>query len=748
MKWKSSTLGNVVVTRRVISSIFTLGAIASLALFPLVGCDRASGDHEPIATIKVVLPSATSQPEPIATITADIISTPGSTPTEEVASPAVVKSPLVEPYVEVPDLLGTAVIPGSPIRILGGEAIISDPGSKIGLSGLVSTEWSGVDWIYWAPLGPGTRIFSKAPDSVANHTWIFGIAHISAPSEHHGNAISNADEGTGSAQWEVLNGRPSGILDTEWQRGEKTIRTESFTQDDVAVVRFSTTGINELRSSFRVGNSASGATGWVVDGPDSVVVFDGGSIMDGTGNRFLVMGVTNPIEMFVGSAYQTPQQPFDTSNTSSEGSDIFFGLGSSIAGADQSSSILMAVDDQLAEAIARVRSAMAVGATRQMLASARAYWNEFLSEVDVSGHDPREKYSVLVGLNQIRAHMVGDHYLSDGTFVHPYNWVRDAAFAAMGAAYYKPDLARDILSFFAVDALADIVEFGQFAANGQRFRVEFATDRAATFLWAVGETYALAPDLAWAEEMREQVNLAIDYYSDVYDEMTGHITAEHTHDWWDQYQGSNIDVSQIQYEAEIDVLASKGLAVIIPMLNDLGEASRATWAAAASQTLEDNLFDYEMTPGGSLAFAIKTNGSLYLDNGLFTTPPQLFAGVLFDRKAGYDEIAARQTELATGTGTTTSITSGRPAITDDPAPGIWGEGELYWEILLAGLDRNWGSGLAYQELHNFSVLGTLPVKFTWEDGQRIPGTKSLSFPWHYGNLMRVTFQAVAERGNR
>lgn len=52
---------------------------------------------------------------------------------------------------------------------------------------------------------------------------------------------------------------------------------------------------------------------------------------------------------------------------------------------------------------------------------------------------------------------------------------------------------------------------------------------------------------------------SFDYLARNFNETDGHIAAEQTHDWWSQYQGANIDPSQIKYEAEVDMMSASAL---------------------------------------------------------------------------------------------------------------------------------------------------------------------------------------------
>jgi hypothetical protein len=652
----------------------------------------------------------------------------------------------VNPF-EVVDTLGQIITAASPRDLLGVDALISDPDSNIGITNVIGNEFDGVDWLYWAPYSPQTRIYSKIPSAAAplSTSWLMSEMVIAgdAPGKRL-NSLSDADGIGGSAQWEASSGQPTGILGTEWIAGSQTFTTSSFTQDDVAITLMQTSGIPLLRSNMSFNNSGVALIASVdADPAGDVIVIDAGVPRDGTGSRYLVLAITDPVELAVTTTYQDPFLPIASGQTAAAGTTIHVGLETSVNTLGDEAALLFAVDDSLPAALARVRAAMAVGAAATAHSTATADWDTYLSPVDYSDHSPREQYSVSVALNQIRAHMVGDRYLTAATHLHVRNWVRDTSFAALGTADYLPETAKDILSFFAIDGTGDVDDAGIFDVTGGFTHGEDATERAATFLWAVGHTYSRSPDLIWAALMRDQAVAAVDYYSSVYDPVEKHILAEHTHDWWDQYQGTNIDVGLVKYEAEIDIMASHGLSQIEQMLLDLGEIPTATAASNMAAGLRSSIGDYISAPGEPLAYAIKTDDTLYTDSGLFTTPTQVFAGYVFDIENGYNEIINRELDLVPAG--TTSASVGRPAILSAPSIDEWSDAELFWEIFLSSIDRDWGNGDAYADLHNFSILGTLPVKFIWNGDHRAPSGKSLSFPWHYGNLMTVTRAAVEQR---
>lgn len=647
------------------------------------------------------------------------------------------------------DLVGSTVTTATPVGSIGGEAVIGHPSADIGMATVVTTEWSGVDWIYWALPGCTTRFFAKDGIPTQYFWWSFTETHLGVqPTGVMGNALNDADGGKGNLAWGLEAGLPTGILNYNWQRADSRLKGFAFAWDDAVILRYETKGITEIRLTAKLcnldGDKVSGA---IDSGDPDVVVIDAGSGYSGSGGRYLAVGFSKPDEIYLGTYYQSPITGYDTGSQATNEETTFLGIGSSRISDGETVTFAFAMDDDQEEAARRVRHALATH--DDSYRESCRWWRDFLAEVDFNGHTERERYMVSVGLNQIAAHMVGEKFMTAGSYIHPYAWVRDNSFAAMGVSRYQPELAKDIMRFFAD---VDTVGCGQFGMNGASYGAEAATDRAAIFLWALGEIYRATGDMAWAGEMSIAARANVDYYRECYVAADGHIATEHTHDWWDQYQGkSNIDVSLVRYEAEIDLYAMHAFRTVAPMFADLGDATRAAWLMETSEALQTHIADYLSPDRQYLAYAIKTDGALYLDNDLFTMPTNLFAGLFLEEEKYYQAIITRQQELTAyndcGDFTGSAMPfSGRPCYATGDTASLWNEAEFYWEIFFAYLDTKWGNTGAYERLHNLNALGIVPIKYQWFQGDITPGSKPVSFPWHYGNLMLITSEVVAERG--
>lgn len=687
-----------------------------------------------------------------------------------------------------PDWVGKRVYAFTDPIKMGRQVLIGHPGADISFYHPSNNEWTGATTIRRTGWTPNTTFGWGDNRVLASATWSFAITEEANDDETF-NVLEHADFGEAFAEYEPdVNGYPSCIWHRWWKKGIKEIETWYFAYNDAIVASYNIKNLARLAFQAEIrhadlsgltppGNPATDLSGSVEAGSPDVVVCDWGVNTDPntpTGARFLVIGMSkgsdDPDEIGVNNSYSDARNPFPASSpTTDEPTFVQLAYDSP---ADGNYAIAVAVDDDKDIAVRRVREALLNH--RTWLDRARSDWENwhapYKALLDDSGkYSDREIYYAVAQLQQIRAHVQGKGYLLAATPNHQYNWVRDTAWAALGAAEYDPELAREMLEWFSNTATTSIVVDQTWFIDGTPAPgPEKPADSAATYLWAVANTWLRSNRLkTFAENVQGQVNNAVDYYLAQWNEADGHIAAEHTHDWMDQYSGLNIVTGDVKYESEIDLFVLNAFGLIHPMLTQLGDTTRAQQVKAIADRLHDTILeDYKVgtgefgEPDTYLAYAIKNDDSLYDDGGLIAMATHVWAGLFYKDRRFYDFLVHRETQekmlrdfTAHPYATEPQLANmpkpmfGRPYWSDTEPGTLTGRSELWWQQFFAILDGWWGAGTAMHHIINMHVTGQSPVWTAGQTGAIVGINKFDSFPWSCGTGLYMLRTLARERAS-
>ncbi len=517
-----------------------------------------------------------------------------------------------------------------------GRNILSDPTSAIAM--VLNDQLSGTEIRPFMAM-----LFSKsgkrsANTSIAARTCDIGFYPMVA---NTCNSASTSFE----TKFKCIDGYPSGIVEWHYAReydGKvRAIDVLSFTRNNVLYIIADTQNINDLKIAMRW-------VGWDSGQPDKNDVSAGYETLNNQGviwvcehnsGWFAALSCSNMNEYQVDANQFTPIYGLDETKISVSHSSCYVGLGTD--GLGEQGRVVFAIALGRSKNEAQQKAVAGIFNWETEYTDAENMWRSYFTGLERQWFAPESiKAKGYFALTQILTMSVGG-YMAAGLPNWPYNWIRDTAWVIHALIPIKPSLAATYLEWFEGKNMITVNDFdidgtGEYDYNN--------TDNAAIFLAAAGKYFRHSNDKELMQILKPQLDQLFKYLEDNLVAADKHIIAHHAHDYWDDYV-AEINVSQVKYEAMIDVLWIYALENMIPVYRALGDMSRVNFAVNALSLLTSGLTDYRRSDGG-LNYAIKLDGTIY--DTVLTVPANIFAAWLLNDKACFNWLKSRTAIAALG----------------------------------------------------------------------------------------------------
>ncbi|NPV69020.1 MAG: hypothetical protein HPY55_00055 [Firmicutes bacterium] len=295
------------------------------------------------------------------------------------------------------------------------------------------------------------------------------------------------------------------------------------------------------------------------------------------------------------------------------GGACYYGFGRENMGLNGEMLICFAMGTDKASTQAKVAGALSSG-WRIPLESCMGYWRSFFAGL-------RERWLYVPAELRFKGYMALQQSMmaayrpnSQGTFLGAGpgawygNFIRDTAWVIKALAPIKPDVAGEMLDWFA-NVAEPIYGSNSYGIDGAEPGNYHNTDNAATWLLAVGEYWKQTRDLPRMTALKAQIDSALQYAQVNYVPADGHIVALHPHDFADDGYFP-LPTGDIKYESMVDILWIAGLEAISPVYTALGDSVRASFCTQTATEMRAHIDDYRV-PGtnGRLCHSLKPDGT-------------------------------------------------------------------------------------------------------------------------------------------
>ena len=487
-----------------------------------------------------------------------------------------------------------------------GMPVVSDPNSNIGMFAV--GPWDGSPHFRHGFAGMAVKVSN--PDPLVRE-FVKARDCDAAYYPQHTNVVQRDGTANAWGRWRTINGVPTGI----WEYGSTRVASAAFTSfmftwNNVAIVVTESDGTDGIRMGMGVHSADASAK---IETDEGVRLI---KIEDHVSGYHLAATCTDMSQFLVDSSRIDVSYGIGTDPAVTVSHDAcWMGMGHDFGTEHGVSVFVWSWDLDALVASANVRSAMLNWQT--WLEEAEQYWVNLLTPVRQKwSHLPYDlQMTGLIAAQQVVAQMYNG-FLSAGLSSRPDNFLRDTAHVALGLADVMPSVAKDLMHWFHdAESLQNRNEY-LYNKNAMPYSY-WNTDNGAMFLLAVAKVFRVTSDLSFLSDMKVQMDRALLYAQTYYVAVDGHITANHAHDFWDDY--SAIVVGDVKYESFVDVIWMVALQQAALLYSALADTARESFCTETVAGLEAHFEEYRLTDGG-LLYAFKTDNSPYSDAIAMTAP--------------------------------------------------------------------------------------------------------------------------------